>query len=82
MNFFSKRRRQGQLKDSASKFRNKINRLEKDYEIFDSQLHLVKQNPIVPYMKLGGGVLGVIISLVWLIQLLGSTIYIDGKQAF
>lgn len=82
MNFFSKRRRQGQIKDTTSKFRNNINKLEKDYEIFDSQLHLVKQNPLVPYMKLGGGIIGVIISFIWLIQLFGSTIYIDGRKAF
>lgn len=33
-------------------------------------------------MKLGGGIIGVIISFIWLIQLFGSTIYIDGRQAF
>lgn len=82
MNFFSKRRRQGQIKDSATKFRNNINKLEQDYENFDSQLHLVKQNPMVPYLKLGGGILGIIISFIWLLQLLGSTIFIDGVQAF
>jgi hypothetical protein len=45
-------------------------------------LHIVKQNPLIPYLKLGGGIFGIIISFVWLIQLLGSTIYINGTQAF
>lgn len=37
---------------------------------------------MIPYLKLGGGILGIIVSFIWLLQLLGSTIYIDGKQAF
>lgn len=34
---------------------------------------------MIPYLKLGGGILGIIVSFIWLLQLLGSTIYIDGK---
>lgn len=45
-------------------------------------MHLVQQNPLIPYLKLGGGILSVIISFVWFLQLLGSTIYIDEQQAF
>jgi len=37
---------------------------------------------LIPYLKLAGGILSIIISLVWLIQLLGSTIHIDSAQAF
>lgn len=45
-------------------------------------MHIVKQNPLIPYLKLGGGIFGIVISFVWLIQLLGSTIYLNGTQAF
>ncbi len=82
MNFFSRRRKQGQIKDLVAKYRTEIDTLEKDYERFNTHLHIVSENPIIPFIKLIGGIVSVIISIVWVIQLLASTIYVEGSPIF
>ncbi len=37
---------------------------------------------MIPYLKLVGGVISIIISLVWVVQLFGSTIYVNGSPGF
>lgn len=82
MNFFSRKRKEGQVKDLVRKFRTNINQLEKDYDNFNGQLHAVEENPIIPYLKLLGGIISLLISIVWVVQLLGTTVYINGRPAF
>lgn len=43
--------------------------LEESYETFQAELKIAEQNPVVPYLSLFVGILCVIFSSVWLLQM-------------
>ncbi len=40
------------------------------------------QNPVIPYVKLGAGILCGVVTVVWIAQIIGTTIHVNGQPAF
>ncbi|CAD8181779.1 unnamed protein product [Paramecium octaurelia] len=81
--FMAERKVKNQIKQKAKKFQAATESLENEHEIFRMELEYQKVNPVVWVFKLILGIIFIILSLLWILQiLLYMLIKINGFPAY
>ena len=80
--WFTKKRNESKFNNLLEKYKKNVNKLEEDYEIFDGELKIRTTHPIVHIISLIAGIIGVVGTIFWVVQILGTMILKNGSPIF
>jgi LMBR1 domain-containing protein 1 len=80
--WLGRKRTEGKFNSLMEKFKKKVNALEQNFEIFDAELKIRTTHPVVFFLALLGGILGGIVSIFWIVQIIGTMLFRNGQPLF
>lgn len=67
--WWPKKKQQSKVDKLFQSFKEDVIKLEEDYDIFQAELKIQEQNPIIPVLELFVGIICVLVSIVWVLQM-------------